>query len=62
MTLAEMAQRMIERGLAPLDEIEERVGKLYLTGYISLDDFVALHELLALAAAPTEAPVEAPEE
>ena len=62
MTLAQMAQRMIERKLAPLTEIEERVGKLYLTGFITIDEFVALHELLALAAAPTEAPVEVPAE
>ena len=62
MTLAQMAQRLIERRLAPLGTIEDRVGKLYLTGYISIDEFVALHDLLAAASTPTEAPVEVPAE
>ncbi len=60
MTLAEMAQRIIERKLAPLAEIKESVGKLYLTKFITTDEFVALHEQIALASVPNEAPVEVP--
>lgn len=60
MTLAEMARRMIERNLEPLSEVRDRVGKLYLTKYISIDEFVALDDLIASVSAPTEAPVETP--
>lgn len=62
MTLAEMAQHMIKRNLTPLETIEDRVGKLYLTGYIGINEFVSLHDLIAAASTPTEAPAEETQE